>query len=545
MGIFAFFKECAQKFNQPKEAPWSSSGSIYSHIKKNIDPTTGRISDEGDKLPDEERVSKPGELKWVPGGLDSVFGRLSGTGRNKRTAKKVAALIIKIARRNSTSAKIRLYNLLLEDSVLGYVDGAIDLIIRAKISPQPHLHKFSRWLLEQAPDRGPLKFGIALTGVIRDPGDLELVELLGKHEEFTLYSGVAIANMLEDPYMELWELAKCVNGWGRIHLVDRLAKSEDPQIQNWLIREGYRNRIMYEYSAYTCATNGRLREALQKDIVDDKLLESAGEIIKALVYAKTHIAAGHTENIDDYADAADAIMGYLRHLEPKAQLVEHFTIVDSIDRYLKDQNWKWNERERNGWTEQNRKAALQITERIIGDPKWRDLAKAGLSSEEDAEFQTADQAARRLGMDTSPTHWHRLQNKPHDSGRWYNVMKGANEENIGRIVDYAIQVLPLSKVATGPRLEMGLGPEYNIHGCLDFILQELRRFPGYGWSLVEAGLASPVIRNRNMALKALFEWGGANWSEEITERLRDCLMIEPDPQVRAAMKNLLEGRPLD
>ncbi|MHC4389156.1 MAG: hypothetical protein ACYSX1_11170 [Planctomycetota bacterium] len=539
MGIFSFLQDCARKFSRSREAPWNRSPSIYSHIKKHIDQATGCISDEGDKLPDEERRFKPEELKWVSGGLDSVFGHLSGAGGNTKMAKKVGGLIIKIARTDSTNAKIRLYKLLLEDSILDYVDPALDLVTKAKVSVQPYLHTFSRFLLEQAPDRGPVKFGIALTGVIRDPDDLELVELLGRHEEFTLYSGVALANMLKDPYAELWELAKCVKGWGRIHLVDRLAQSDDPNIRDWLIREGYKNRIMYEYSAYTCATKGRLKEALQKDSIDDQLLKSSGEIISAL------ISGGPGENIGVYSDAADVITSYLRHLEQKPERLEHFTVVDSIDRYLKNEKWDWSEREKNGWNEQNHKAALEVTDRIIRDPKWRELAKAGLSSEDDMQFYVADQVAERLKMDTSQVHWRRLQKEPHDSARWYHVMKQATEANIAGIVDYAIRVLPLGEVATGPKLETGFGPEFKIHGCLDCILQDLRRFPKAGWPLVEAGLDSPVTRNRNMALRVLSEWSQANWTEEMAAKLRSCLLIEPDAEVKARIQNLIAGKPLD
>jgi hypothetical protein len=44
-------------------------------------------------------------------------------------------------------------------------------------------------------------------------------------------------------------------------------------------------------------------------------------------------------------------------------------------------------------------------------------------------------------------------------------------------------------------------------GALDFILQDLRRFPGKGRPLIRAGLQSPVVRNRNMTVRALAAWG--------------------------------------
>ena len=113
-----------------------------------------------------------------------------------------------------------------------------------------------------------------------------------------------------------------------------------------------------------------------------------------------------------------------------------------------------------------------------------------------------------------------------------------------KIVNYAVRVLPLDKVSTGPAMEMGLGKEYNIHGCLDGILQVLGGYPKHGWLLVDAALSSPVIRNRNFALKVLSQWGKANWRTEIEKKMRNCQSIEPDEKVKTNIKTVLEAKPL-
>ena len=48
--------------------------------------------------------------------------------------------------------------------------------------------------------------------------------------------------------------------------------------------------------------------------------------------------------------------------------------------------------------------------------------------------------------------------------------------------------------------ELGLGPAFSGHGCLDMVLQEMTREGGYSPALVAAGLRSPVVRNRNMGV---------------------------------------------
>ena len=114
------------------------------------------------------------------------------------------------------------------------------------------LYELSHSFVTESPDREPVKFGIAILGLFRQPADQELFQTLGRHDEFTLFCAVAIANSSEDHDESLWTLARNVNGWGRIHVVERLARTENPAIKNWLLREGFRNSVMYEYLAATC-----------------------------------------------------------------------------------------------------------------------------------------------------------------------------------------------------------------------------------------------------------------------------------------------------
>jgi hypothetical protein len=170
----------------------------------------------------------------------------------------------------------------------------------------------------------------------------------------------------------------------------------------------------------------------------------------------------------------------------------------------------------------------------------QDATDATLTDDEQV-FHNADRAAQVLGIDTWTFHWERLQAKPLDSGRWFNVMKACNDERIDDAVALAERHLQLENIATGPADEMGMGPGWEPHGCLDFILQELVRFPGKGVRLVKAGLHSPVTRNRTMALRALSEWGEANWPDSIAPMLQQAMEREPVDGVRERMRKVLAG----
>jgi hypothetical protein len=520
------------------DVPWLHTPSIYAHIESHLDPATGKLREEGISLPDEERRYANTQLRWAPGAMDGAFGHHAGANNDPDIARQVASHVIDIARRDALQSKVALYELLFEDNLLDFIDLAVEQIVQAGISPRPHLHNFAAFLVRDAPDRGPVKFGIALLGLIGDVADKETVLLLGKHEEFTLYAAVALTNMLEDPEAALWDLAQAVEGWGRIHLVERLASSDSSQIKDWLLREGYRNSIMYEYLAYTCATAGNLRAALSGEDVDDELLDAAGELVEAL------IAGGPAEDIDDYADAADVVSRYLELVEPRAVKLAQFSVVDTVLRYLTDDGWDDGRRAQNGWDNETRVLAVEAAHRICQHPRWPAIVARGLASDDDLAFYLADRAATSLGIDTWEAHWGRLQVRPHDGQRWYQVMQRATPHNIEAIVCFALEALPLDEVATGAADELGLGTAYAIHGCLDTIVQGLRDHPFIGWPLVAAALKSPVVRNRNMAIQALAAWGRDRWTPEIEQALVDALQAEPVQDVRGRMEELLRGEPL-
>jgi hypothetical protein len=122
-------------------------------------------------------------------------------------------------------------------------------------------------------------------------------------------------------------------------------------------------------------------------------------------------------------------------------------------------------------------------------------------------------------------------------------MRQANETSIDRIVHLATTRLPLADIGTGPAKALGVGPEYGAHSCLDFVLQDVKRFPGRGWELIRTGLASPVVRNRNMAINALQAWPRDQWPADAAEVLNRSAGREPDDKVKARIIALIRGQP--
>jgi hypothetical protein len=517
------------------ERPWKGGVSIYSHVINHISEGRRGLTEGGETLPDEKN---DGEIRWISGGLDGAFGHHVGTGADKGRAKMLHRAI-GVVLDDASARKLRLlYDQLVGSPALEVIDQLLERIVEKRDLDADRLEQLAVWLAKNAPDRDAVKFAIALLGLLPNARQLELLLSLGRHEEFTLYAAVAITNVCGDEAeAHLRQLAEQVDGWGRIHVVERLAKTANSEIKAWLLREGYKNSVMNEYLAYACAVGGELRRELASPTIDAALLVGAGDMITAL------IAGGPAESMDDYADGSVVVQRYMHHLDQHPKAIEQLLVLGRIQEFLEEEKADWSARDTRGWTPALRSALLAKVMELKAAPDWQERVASALESSDPARFWIADMAAKALGIDTWGHHFARLENGV-DTG-WYFAMQTEDPARVDRVIRLAEERIPLEAISTGPSDSLGLGPEWANHGHLDFVLQDLRRFPGKGWRLIRTGLRSPVVRNRHMALRALSAWDATTWPVEAKATLEAALREEPDEEVRKGIQTVLAGGKLE
>jgi hypothetical protein len=259
------------------------------------------------------------------------------------------------------------------------------------------------------------------------------------------------------------------------------------------------------------------------------------------------VVGGPAKDVRHYEDAGYVTPRYLEVLEPRAHTVLQFLNVDRILSFLQREESDEPNAKRVQWTGSQNTDAIETARRIINHPRWPEIAKEGLESADGLEFDGAAAVADKLGIDTWDARWSSLQAKPLDGHLWYMVISRATPQTIDEVVAFAEKAIELDGIATGPTEMMAAGKGYEAHGCLDMIVQHLERFPGKGWPLIEASLKSPVIRNRNMAARALAGWCRENWAPHMEHALREARKAEPVDSVREYMDRVLtgEGRHVD
>lgn len=492
---------------------------------------------ESGALPDDEEFNTGKEIRWVAGASDGV-SRHHGGQENAAAATAILAAVKSVVADPTQTAVGAMYRLLIDNATIGFIGSFIALLDEDNVGAMSEVAELARWLATEAPDRGPVKFALVLLGRCGDSHDEDIFATLGRHEEFTLFAAAAVEGTLPNPERALWKLAQLVHGWGRIHIVERLRATTDADIKRWILRQGYKNRVMNEYLAYRCATTGGLMSELKVPDPDDELLAGAGDIIIAL------LRGGPAPDMSAYADGANAVALYLGHLARRpSKSLDEFLTVHAIKSDVARQAAGTANTPGYPWPDVARREIETVAIAILGRHEWRNLAEAGLAADHLLTFRNAASVLEALGIDPWEARFERQRSR--DSDEWYWLMKTDDRARIQRVIDLAEQQLDLDTIATGPANEVGLGPPFLQHMVLDWLLQELGRFPGMGWSVVAAALRSPVTRNRHWALDVLSAWGPSSWPNEASALLERVIAEEPNIEVRQRARNLVDGRPLD
>lgn len=522
------------------ETPWDRSReAIWDHLSAHIEPGRVGLAEGGDELPDERPISDDSRLRWAPGAEDGVLSHHMAEADAAEILDQEIRALQAVLEWPSRERLAALYNLLLKHPTLSTVDPLLERLVGDASSGrlrEERLKRLAVWLVKNAPDREPVKMGLAWLGLFRDPSLRPIFFTVGRHDEFTLFAAVALGNYSGDVHRNLWELARHAQGWGRVHIVERLRGTTDPEIRSWLLREGYRNHVMYEYTAHVAATTGGLLEALTAGTPDRELRVGAGEILAALIAGQ----GGPAEGIEEYEDGAAATRRYVEHLEAgHGEELSHVLAVDAIQGFLTDEDADWSLRERLGWSRELRDQLLRQCEAILSRSSWSEAVRDDLESGDETAHWQASEAARVLGIDAWPAHLAAIEGGSLSFIDWARATDIGDRGRMEQVVAVAMETFDLGQLGSGPAESLGLGPNHALYSAHEQVVRGVGRFPGLGWALVRAGLRSPVVRNRHAAVGTLEAWGKDAWPPDAVDALERAIAEEPRDDVRDAMQQLL------
>lgn len=461
--------------------------------------------------------------------LDGVRTHHFGSAPDPDTAARIADLVADLVTGpSSLRACAGLHAALAGQPALQVADE-LGRQVRRRGLPADRVRAVGRWLAEYGTRRDAVAGGIVLLGIAGDGRDRDLLLLLGTLEDLTLYAVVALARTQPDPDRAVFEMARRVATWGRIHAVERLEGTSDPQIRGWLLREGFRNEVMNEYLAHLAATTGDLYTALLDPEPDGALLDGASGILDALCGA-----GGPAKDIRDYPDGPSVIGRYLTLVGDRAPSLARAGIVLGLGDFLES-----DEAAGLDWGSGSPDELRDACRVLARQPSWRAVVEDTLTGPDLAAFRRALWPAAQLGIPTRQRVRARLRTDPFDGYLWHSLLENCPAAETGDLISLAQDLLPLADLAAGPAISHGIGPGYYPPDhVLDQIVGWLGAYLGRGWVLIKTALRNPVIRCRNTAIRTLTHWPAQAIPADAAA-VRGALQTEPDPRTRDAMEQLL------
>lgn len=504
--------------------------SLYDFVHDHLDDE-GKF--DGPPLPDTE---DDGGMRWAPGAFEGVAVHHMATDEDENAVAEVERALRSALEEPSAERRQALYQRLVDVSVLDVVDGLVGRLLEDPPDWNA-LQQLAGWLMLRAPDRAPVKLGTALLGLFETDLFTPMFATLGRHDEFTLYAAVAIQNGHPHPDPELYELARHVDGWGRIHLVERLVETPDEEIRGWLLREGFRNSVMNEYLAHACARGADLHEAIAADEVDDALMAGTRDILDALQ------AGGPARALPDYEHGVAVVRRWLELLDGRAPDLRDLAVMIALHRWVQSDLARGEALVALGWTEEVIDEIRTGLEARIHDVQWPDLVTAVLAAPHDPDVphdplvSAASRCIGALGIDPFPYDLARAEAGGTLAWRMLKTDDPARMDQVLAVADARFDLAALAQV------DPVRGFDSNWYG-LGQIITALARFPGRGWPYVRAGLQSRQVRRRRSALETIDAWDRSSWTEDVRDQLVQMAATDPEAAVRRDAEDLLAGRTL-
>ena len=179
--------------------------------------------------------------------------------------------------------------------VVNFIDELQDCILARKDEIEDKFYIYSLHLMTQSANIECVKAGMMIQELFGQSEEVKgMVRTLGLSDEFTLYS-VFIMRNWENGNTEIMNIAKSVNGWGKVHAVHYI-EPDTEEIKYWLLTGAVSNDVMPAYSGWDCYKKADVEAILKKDRFTYEELEGILSIVDAILDEGPVLGISNIEN---------------------------------------------------------------------------------------------------------------------------------------------------------------------------------------------------------------------------------------------------------
>ena len=406
------------------------------------------------------------------------------------------------------------------------------IISNQKLITPSHLLNFADLLISESTSIEAIKFGLCLLELFDIEHNKEIrkkILTLASCEEFTIFCVYIISNW-SDGNEIIFHLAKKLKGWGKIHSVERL-EPVTKEIKYWMICHGCENAVLTQYLAPTCAKKIDILNILNQESLPQEEFDGISVILVTLCqdfgpFANRFLSLENKEQIIAcYINQAKHIVSNLNQLSNIILIEEYLdemkekseSIIDSIKKF----------------------------QELFSSPLWETKILSSISKGDSEKAATALQIAKKLEINLNEKVFELIKQKPFENYTlvWYLFEYG--ESYAKKVVNLYESILPLKEMAKGIDDLVGIGKEYELYSCLNYVLQFLKDYPLLGETLVYYALNCPVISCRSLSISTVQEWSKllkqpvSKFSKRIYERIQSNASIEINEGLKTSYSSFI------
>lgn len=500
---------------------------------------SGYITEQGEldksvPLFQKELKTSKGSYVYMPGFEENVLEKSTVPEDVSVQIDDILSTLKQYALRRDKFMENRLVQQLIKlDNQLLYFRTIINRLIEAEVAIEPNLLNLAQKFVLDSDDKNCVKFGIRLMGYCRNTSLFEEIKLIGLHEEFTASVADYIVEVSPDIEDELWELAKKVNSFGRIYIINLLRNFIiSPKLKQWILFEGYKIDV-FDYGLIHVH---ELHKALKDSKISDELFESSGYVIGRIMQDE----GGYV--LENYNDSLDFLKNYVRHALDKTNSLVDFYALSGIQECLKEADFNSPDVIKNGWSQEIASDIKQQVSQLLGNPECQSKVKDGLNANSLADYKMALYAANALDFEvTADSLIKNIGNFEKEYHLWLVLLDKVSESNIDAVLVLADQqILPSFDV--NRRFVVWSFWEIKIKEIFMLLLKKLLLFPYKGDSVLQIALLYPDNEIIQAGLAVLAKRGRNKWPASIDKILQQLKYSAVDSSVQENVKLLLKGK---
>ena len=466
-------------------------------------------------LPDEGYYYFDEEEHLEPGAYYEVLFSESEQGYEHGFAKKLLQKVDWLLEKPSDKTRNSIYEDVLDDDFPEYALLFNDMLADLEVDEEV-LYKEAKWFMEHAAHRYVVDFALLLLGRATVTRDIDLLRVIGRHEEFTAFVAVALHRHGAPAHELLFELAKATTGYAQQAAI-RMLEPTTEAIRMWLLYDAPLRNDSPLAVIVTIAQKSALSEALKADSVTSELFARATAILTRLTEVE--------DLVELYNELPEALLDYVRHAKTHITTYEQLYPIAEIAEHLSTYEWGYLI-EYTSWQPVESNLVLSGLDAILTSANWQPMIEKAFA--EERNMAQAITIARASGTEYMPLVYKKIVNGHFEPYLYEALIAGEDTHLFRAVIDYVEQF----ELASLNPLE---------RECIELLIDELASYDGVGKRFMHHALQLDDELLTFSVLDTLQLWKVSSYLPEFEQELQNIAKTSPNRAQRRFAKRLAKG----